>query len=179
MSITIVRRSHCLFQMFFTKPGIAHEEKRKFLRGVWEILKVQTKICAIWSILEANLKKSSTLKYTMNTSFIPSICIQTSIILIYIEKKYTCRLFSPRKNFFPAIFLFSFPWESSVCDKFQALSSSLHTPGVYLSYITAISYLYRWRLLEALFLNLLQDQCWNQTEQGIRTQRNIRLQYFF
>ena len=45
-----------------------------------KILKVETKICAVLGILEANLKKSSTLKFIMNISFLTSICIHRSII---------------------------------------------------------------------------------------------------
>ena len=41
---------------------------------------------AIWGILEANLKKSSTLMLMMNISFVPSICIHRSIIFNFIEK---------------------------------------------------------------------------------------------
>ena len=51
-----------------------------------KILKVETKICAIWGILEENLKKSSTLMFMMNVSFVPSICIHRSTIFIFIEK---------------------------------------------------------------------------------------------
>ena len=66
-------------------------EKRKFLGGSGgmlprKILKVEIKICAIWGILEANLKKSSTLMLMLNISFVPSICIHRSIIFIFIEK---------------------------------------------------------------------------------------------
>ena len=51
-----------------------------------KILKVETKIWEVWGILEANLKKCSTLKFMMNISFVPSICIHRSIILIFKEK---------------------------------------------------------------------------------------------
>ena len=51
-----------------------------------KILIVETKICAICSILEANLKKTSTLIFVMIISFLPLICIQRSIILIFLEK---------------------------------------------------------------------------------------------
>ena len=49
----------------YSEPGTAKEKKRKYLRGSRgmlprKILKVKTKICAVWGILEANLKKSST-----------------------------------------------------------------------------------------------------------------------
>ena len=50
----------------------------------------QTKICAIWGILETNLKKSSTLNWLIfmtNISFVPSTCIHRFIILIFTGKK--------------------------------------------------------------------------------------------
>ena len=59
----------------WTEPGIAHgKKKRTFLGGPGgmlprKFLKVETKICAIWGILEANLKKSSTLMFMMNITF--------------------------------------------------------------------------------------------------------------
>ena len=67
------------------------KKKRKFLGGSGgmlprKILKVEIKICAIWGILEANLKKSSTLMLMLNISFVPSICIHRSIIFIFTEK---------------------------------------------------------------------------------------------
>ena len=71
-----------------------------------KILKVKTKIRAIWGILGVNLKKSSTLKFIMNISFLPSICIHRSIILIFIEKKYACRFFSHGKYFVPRFSIF-------------------------------------------------------------------------
>ena len=97
------------------------KKKRKYLGGAWgmptsprgmptsppppsprpnppNILKVETKICAIWSILEANLKKPSTLKFMMIISSVPSICIHRSIILIFIAKKYA---FFYGKCYFP------------------------------------------------------------------------------
>ena len=91
---------------------------RKYLGGSWgmlpgKILKVETKICAVWGILEANLKKSSTLKFIMNISFLTSICIHRSIIWIFIGKKVCLSIFSNR-NFFPHDFRFSFPRDSSV-----------------------------------------------------------------
>ena len=43
-------------------------------------------MCAIWGILEANLKKSSTLRFMTNISFVPSKCIHRPITLIFIEK---------------------------------------------------------------------------------------------
>ena len=65
------------------------KKRRKFLGGSggmlpWKIFKVETKICAIWGILEANLKKSSTLMFMMNSSFVPSICNHRSTIFIFI-----------------------------------------------------------------------------------------------
>ena len=74
-----------------------------------KILKVETAICAIWSILEAILKKSSTLKFMMTISFVPSICIHRSIILNFIQKKVCLSIFSPAKYIF---LQFSIPQES-------------------------------------------------------------------
>ena len=106
------------------------KKQRKFLR-VWgaplptaprpppppptprKILKVETKICAIWGILEANSKKCSTLKFMTNISFVPSICTQRSIILIFTEKKVCLSIFFPTENTFFRNFWFSFPRESS------------------------------------------------------------------
>ena len=73
-----------------------------------KILKVETKICAVWGILEANLKKSSTLKFIMNISFLTSICVRRSIILIFIGEKVCLSIFFQRKNFFSTIFDFHF-----------------------------------------------------------------------
>ena len=64
----------------------------------WKILKVESKICAIWGILDANSKKSSILKFIMNISFPPSTCIHRSIILIFIEKKSMLVDFSPHRK---------------------------------------------------------------------------------
>ena len=71
-----------------------------------KILKVETKICAVWGILEANLKKSSTLKFIMNISLLTSICIHRSIIWIFIGKKVCLSIFSNRKFFFPWFSIF-------------------------------------------------------------------------
>ena len=91
--------------------GLLKNKKEKISRGVQgmlprKILKVETKICAIWGILEANLKKSITLKFIMNISFVPSVCINRSFILIFIEKKVCMSIFFPQKNFFPTISIF-------------------------------------------------------------------------
>ena len=72
------------------------------------ILKVETNICAVWGILKANLKKSSTLKFIMNVSFLTSICIHRSIILIFVGKKVCLSIFFHRKKFFSMIFDFHF-----------------------------------------------------------------------
>ena len=72
-----------------------------------KILKVQTNICAVWGILEANLKKSSTLKFIMNISFLTSICIRRSITLIFTGgKSMLIDFFSNRKYFFPRLSIF-------------------------------------------------------------------------
>ena len=81
------------------------KKMRKYLGGSgdmlpWKILKVETKICAVWGILEANLKKSSTLKFIMNISFLTSICIHRSIIWIFIGKKVCLSIFSNKIFFF-------------------------------------------------------------------------------
>ena len=65
------------------EPGITNEKKELILGGSRSIpppptlprdnFESQTKICAIWGILETNLKKFNTLKFMMNISFVPSI----------------------------------------------------------------------------------------------------------
>ena len=104
------------------------KKKRKFLVGSGgmlplKILKVETKICAIWGIQGANLKKSSTPKFIMNISFVPSICIHRSIILIFIKKKKdVCLLILfPTENIFSMIFDFHFRQNPRFRDEFQAL----------------------------------------------------------
>ena len=72
----------------------------------WQILKVETKICANRGILEVNLKKSGALKFIMNISFVPSICIHRSIILILIERSTLVYFFPPWNSFFPQFFIF-------------------------------------------------------------------------
>ena len=78
-----------------------------------KFLKVETKMCAIWGILEANLKKSSTLKFIMNITFLPSICIHRSMILIFIEKKCMLVDFFAMENILFHNFRYSFLRESS------------------------------------------------------------------
>ena len=51
----------------------------------------------------------------MNVSFVHSICIHGSIVVIFIEKNHACRFFSPTKKKFPAIF------DSLFRDEFQTL----------------------------------------------------------
>ena len=58
------------------------------------------------------MKKSSTPKFTTNTSFVPSMCIHRSIFFIFIEKSMLGDFFSTGKIFFHD-FRFSFPLESS------------------------------------------------------------------
>ena len=84
---------------------------RKYLGGSGgmlplKILKVETKIWAVWGILEANLKKSTKLKFIMNISFLTSICIHRSIIWIFIGKNVCISIFSNRKIFFPRFSIF-------------------------------------------------------------------------
>ena len=74
-----------------------------------KILKVKTKICAIWGILEPNLKKSSTLKFMTNISFVPLICITRSIISIFRGEKVYLSIFSHRKYAFPRLLIFISP----------------------------------------------------------------------
>ena len=94
------------------------KKKMKFLPGSGSMPLPQnfesqkTKICAIWGILDENLKKSSTLKFIMNISFVLSICIHRSIILIFIEKNMLVIVLPTEQVFFPD-FQFSFPRESS------------------------------------------------------------------
>ena len=53
------------------------------------------------------MKKSSTLKFIMNLSFLTSICIHRSIILIFIGKNVCFSIFFPRKIlFFPRFSIF-------------------------------------------------------------------------
>ena len=67
------------------------------------------------------MKKSSTLKFIMNISFVPSVCIHRPIILIFIEKSMLADFFPHEKNYFPAIFNFHFRENPRFCDEFQAL----------------------------------------------------------
>ena len=109
-----------------SEPGHANGKKEDISKTPpfpQKILKVETNlICAIWGILQANLKKSSTLKFMMNTSFVPSICIHRSIILIFIKKKkgMLVDFFFHSKYFFRNFWLFV-PRESSFRYEFQAL----------------------------------------------------------
>ena len=112
-----------------TEPGIANakkkKKKRKFLRvsrDPLKMLKVETKTCAIWGILESNLKKSNTLKFMTNISFVPSVCIHRSIILIFIEKEVCLSIFFHGKYIFPW-FDFHFRENPRFWDEFQALVS--------------------------------------------------------
>ena len=101
------------------EPEIANEKKEEISRGVWghnpplppKILKVETKICAIWGILWANLKKCSTLKFMTNISFVPAVCFQRSITLIFIEKKVCFLIFFSTEKIFFCDFRLSFPRE--------------------------------------------------------------------
>ena len=114
------------------EPRIANDKTEEISRGEgWRGVRacpplptpspeVETKICAIWGILEANLKKCSTLKFMTNISFVPSICIHRSIILIFIEKSMLVDFF-PRKKYFSAIFDFHFRENPRFPDEFPAL----------------------------------------------------------
>ena len=92
-----------------------------------KILKVETKICAVWGILEANLKKSSTLKFIMNVSFLTSICIHRSIILIFIGKKVCFLIFFQWKIFFSTIFDFHFHVSVTKLANIKIIWSKLET----------------------------------------------------
>ena len=127
---------YCVVECWSTEPGTANEKKEEIFRegggegggagGVTrgtppspqKILKVKTKICATGGILEANLKKCSTLKFMINISNVPSICIHRSIILIFIEKKSMLVKFSTENTFFRD---FHFHENPHFRDKFQAL----------------------------------------------------------
>ena len=92
----------------FLEPGIAEEKKEQIFwvgRG---------------HAPTENFKKSNTLKFMMNISFVPSICIHRSTILIFTEKSILVEFF-PTENFFPVIFKFHFHENPRFCDKFQAL----------------------------------------------------------
>ena len=72
----------------FQSLELLMEKKRKFPGGSGgmlpqKVLKVVTKICAIWGILESNWMKSSTLMFMMNINFVPSICIHN----LYFHRK--------------------------------------------------------------------------------------------
>ena len=95
-----------------------------------KILKVETKICAIWAILETYLKKCSTLKFITNISFVPPICIHRSIILIFIEKSMLVNFFSWKK-YFSMIFYFHFHENPHFCSEFQALPLKLCNKPLY------------------------------------------------
>ena len=112
-----------MFEMW-SEPWTANQKKKKKRKFQGDqghphprkLLKVETNICKIWGILEANLKKCSTLKFMTNISFLPSVCIHRSIHHLhfqnFIDKKYVCRFF-PMENIFFCDFQFSFPRESS------------------------------------------------------------------
>ena len=86
-------------------------------------LKVKTKFCAICGILDANLKKCSTLKFMMNISFVLSICFHRSIILIFIEKSMLVDSFSHTKKYFSVIFDFHLRENPCFHDQFQAMKT--------------------------------------------------------
>ena len=95
--------------------------------------KVETKICAIRGILEANLQKCSTLKFLMNISFVLSVCSHRSIIIIFIGKGMLVNFFL-KKKYFSTIFYFHFHKNPRFRDEFQALPSDLllvYTPPLF------------------------------------------------
>ena len=117
-----------------TEPGTAKEKKRKYQGESWgmlpwKTLKVETKICAIWGILETNLKKSSILKFIRNITFLLSIYIHRSIILIIREKSMLVdffltenilfcdlRLFFPQGSLFPQRIPGTVLWLYGTCE---------------------------------------------------------------
>ena len=66
----------------------------------------------------------------MNVSFVPSIRIHKSIILIFLEKNVCLWIFFPQQKKFPTIFNFHFRENPHFCDEFQALIKEqwLRTP---------------------------------------------------
>ena len=79
-------------------------------------------ICIHRSIILIFIEKKYTLKFMTNISFVPSICIHRSIILIFIDKKkFACRFFFHGKYIFSAILDFHFRENPHLRDKFQAL----------------------------------------------------------
>ena len=74
------------------------------------------------------MKKSSTLKFMMNISFEPSVCIHRSIILIFIEKSMLVNFFFfSRKIFFPRFSIFIsariiFLMNSRLCTLLEAVT---------------------------------------------------------
>ena len=82
-----------------SEPGIANGKKRRKFLG----------------------ESGGILHFTTNISFVPSICIHRSIILIFIEKSMLVNFF-PRKIYFATIFNFHFRENPRFHDKFQALS---------------------------------------------------------
>ena len=87
-----------------------------------KILKVETNlICAIRGIMEANLKKSSKLKFMMNISFVPSIHIHH----LNFPRKNMLVDFPPMENICSAMFDFHFRENPRFRDEFQALVKRL------------------------------------------------------
>ena len=142
------------------EPGIVNEKKKEEISKAGpghtlpprpphpcqKNLKVKTNLtCTIWGILEANLKKSSTLKFMMYITFVPSICIHRSIILIFMEK-YACQFFSLRKILFSAIFDFHFHENPCFRDEFQALRRYYEQSNVFI-------YGYAWLCLSHIYSN--------------------------
>ena len=75
-----------------------------------KILEVETKIYAIWGILEANLKKFSTLKIHNECQFCTFNLHSQIHHFNFHRKKHA--FFFPMENIFFRNFRFSFPWES-------------------------------------------------------------------
>ena len=76
------------------------------------------------------MKKSSTLKFIMNISFLTSICIHRFIVLIFIGGKSMLIGFFQRKIFFPTILNFHFRQNRhfrAKTGKYQTIRSKLET----------------------------------------------------
>ena len=89
------------------------------------MLKVETKICAIWGILEANLKKRQHTKIHDEYQFC-TFKLKSQIHHLNFHRKKVCLfIFFPWKIYFPAIFDFHFRENPRFRDECQALVVSM------------------------------------------------------
>ena len=86
------------------------------------------------------MKKSSTVKFIMKISFLPSICIHRSMILIFIGKKVCLSIFPPQKIFCSAIFDFPVRKNPRFCEEFQALYIPHGTPQLFLLNLPGLTF---------------------------------------